>query len=42
MDEFRNVSLDDYMMVWLGIVGPCVGLNVPLAMSNAFLEKGYQ
>ncbi|KAI9744811.1 MAG: hypothetical protein M1818_001736 [Claussenomyces sp. TS43310] len=34
-DAMRPIqcSLRDYLQVWLGLVGPCVGLHVPLAMA---------
>jgi len=27
-------SLKDYLQIWLGLVGPCVGLHVPLAIAE--------
>lgn len=32
MEKF-NCSKDDYLLVWMGLVGGCVGLWVPSAMA---------
>ena len=31
-----DISVEEYMLLWLGIVGHCVSLNVPM---NADLEN---
>ncbi|KAK3395911.1 hypothetical protein B0T20DRAFT_455705 [Sordaria brevicollis] len=33
MSTFENVSIENYLMVWLGLVGGCVGLWVPKEMA---------
>jgi ubiquitin-like-conjugating enzyme ATG10 len=31
----RNVTAEEYLMIWIGALGKCVGLNVPLALMQA-------
>ncbi|KAK3948631.1 hypothetical protein QBC32DRAFT_380683 [Pseudoneurospora amorphoporcata] len=33
MSTFENVSIENYLMVWLGLVGGCVGLWIPKEMA---------
>ena len=28
------MSAEDYLMLWIGALGQCVGLNVPLAIAD--------
>jgi ubiquitin-like-conjugating enzyme ATG10 len=28
----RNATAEEYLMIWIGALGNCVGLNVPLAL----------
>lgn len=33
--EHRNVTPDGYLLMWLGMVGPSVGLDVPIELAEA-------
>jgi ubiquitin-like-conjugating enzyme ATG10 len=30
----RRLTADEYLVMWLGAFGKCVGLNVPLALAR--------
>ena len=34
----RNVTAYDYLVMWIGALGKCVGLNMPLALITQTLE----
>lgn len=34
LGEGRDVTLDQYIQLWLGLVGGCVGLHIPIGMAD--------
>jgi ubiquitin-like-conjugating enzyme ATG10 len=35
----RSVNAEEYLMIWIGALGKCVGLNVPLTLMR---DEGQQ
>jgi ubiquitin-like-conjugating enzyme ATG10 len=33
----RSVTAEEYLMIWIGALGKCVGLNMPLSLMQ---DKG--
>lgn len=34
LGEGRKVTLDQYIHLWLGLVGGCVGLHIPISIAD--------
>jgi ubiquitin-like-conjugating enzyme ATG10 len=35
----REITAEEYLMVWIGALGKCVGLNIPLALMQQDKQK---
>jgi ubiquitin-like-conjugating enzyme ATG10 len=35
----KDVTAEEYLMVWIGALGKCVGLNIPLALMQEDEQK---
>lgn len=36
----QDIPAYDYLLLWIGALGKCVGLNVPLPLVDAVQEDG--
>jgi ubiquitin-like-conjugating enzyme ATG10 len=34
----KDITAEEYLMVWIGALGKCVGLNIPLALMQESTE----